>query len=229
MSNEIDQLYHSICKKIERGAIEIAQLNFNRNQEDDFVKIAKDYFADKECKTADSYYLRGRSKLANSDFEGAIEDFDECFKIGSRTLVFGHRGIAKYGLKDYHGALRDFNYVTLFANRYDDPLLYYMRGCAKVELESFESAIGDFDKVIELEPKNADAYNSRARANGYIGMDTGSVKNIKKAIVDHKKAIKLDPTEAIYYVNLSETYGVIEDTENAEEYMKKAKELGFIE
>jgi len=62
----------------------------------------------------------------------------------------------------------------------------------------------EFDKAIELNPDNADAYFNRGDAYDEIG-------EYEKAIADYSKAIELKPGDALAYFNRGNAYGEIRE------------------
>ena len=65
--------------------------------------------------------------------------------------------------------------------------------------EDFKTALVIFSKVIELDPKNAQAYGSRGTCNSVSGKP-------EEALADFKKAIELNPKEATFYNDRSEEH-----------------------
>ena len=51
---------------------------------------------------------------------------------------------------------------------------------------SFDEAVADYDRLVRIEPKNADAYNNR----GYAHQQNG---DRVKAIADYRRALTLNP------------------------------------
>ena len=65
---------------------------------------------------------------------------------------------------------------------------------SKTSLKQYKEAIADYDKAIELNPKDAKAYNNR-------GVAKRQLKQYKEAITDYDKAIKLNPKDVKAYNN----------------------------
>ena len=83
-----------------------------------------------------------------------------------------------------------------------------------------EKAISDLNKAIQINPKNAEAYNNR----GYAYVNKGQYD---KAISDFTKAIEINPRSASAYNNRAFVYIVRLGNENkACSDLKKACELG---
>lgn len=132
-----------------------------------------------------SYYQRGLSKLSKNDFRSAIEDFNVFIDNNTKDEEpFLNRGIAKYYLHNFISAIDDFNKV-IELNK-NSAKAYYYRGASIyhkndlketanyidsnnsiVILQDYKSVLDDLNKTIELNPKNAEAYNLR----GYVKME----------------------------------------------------------
>ncbi len=89
----------------------------------------------------------------------------------------------------------------------------------KWNLISNKKAIKDYDKVIELNPQDARAYNYRALVNHASG-------EYKIAIKDYTRAIELDPQYAESYFNRSNANCILgkDNPEEAIKYHKRALE-----
>ena len=60
--------------------------------------------------------------------------------------------------------------------------------------KDYDKAIADYDEAIELDPKDAVAYNNR-------GVAWYAKNEYDKAIADFNEAIRLDPEDAVAYIN----------------------------
>ena len=96
-------------------------------------------------------------------------------------------GIVKFDLKDYKGAIADYdksleknpNYKYAYRT-------YYNRGMAKIGTTDYEGAIKDFTQSIKL--------NNYVKAYGMRGVAKAKLKDDKGAISDFTKAIQLFQT-----------------------------------
>lgn len=115
---------------------------------------------------------------------------------------------------------------------------YENAGLKDYENKDYKSAIENFNKVIEIDPNNKDAYFNRARAKSELGDSKGSIednnkvielkpdfsmaynnrgwenfilKNHIEALKDFNKAIELEPRNAVAYDSRQETKFALND------------------
>ncbi len=89
---------------------------------------------------------------------------------------------------------------------------------AETKLKQYREAIQDYDKVIELNPEDAEAYNNR-------GIAKADLKQYQEAIQDYDKAIELNPEYADAYNNRGATKVTLEQYREAIQDYDKALEL----
>jgi tetratricopeptide (TPR) repeat protein len=116
----------------------------------------------------------------------------------------------------YSKSLEDFN----AAFQYDMPepyleKLYLNRGIAYLKLSYYDEAEKDISKAIEINPKNATAYQSR-------GMLKYELKEYDSALEDFKKSLQLDDNNPIASYNLGMTYYRLDEPDNACFYFNKS-------
>lgn len=78
----------------------------------------------------------------------------------------------------------------------------------------------DYSKVIEIEPRNLEAYFRRGRANYWKGKYT-------QAILDLSKAIEMDPSNAEAHFWRSKSYYFTKEYDKELEDLNKAQSLGY--
>jgi tetratricopeptide (TPR) repeat protein len=89
------------------------------------------------------------------------------------------RGNAKFKLKDYKGAIIDFNKsIALNSNNVD---AYYSRGTAKFQLRDFNGAISDYTKAIAITPKKGNIYFVRGLAKIELNQNAAGCKDVEIA------------------------------------------------
>jgi tetratricopeptide (TPR) repeat protein len=96
--------------------------------------------------------------------------------------------------------------------------IWVEKGVALVIEGKYNEAIEAFNKAIELNPKDAVAYNNRGAAYGQTG-------NYKQQIEDSSKALQLNPKDAVAFNNRGVAYGELGNHEQEIEDCSKAIEL----
>lgn len=86
-----------------------------------------------------------------------------------------------------------------------------------------DGELGDFDKVLELSPQNVDAYIGRAEVLCYP--DTPRLDKYNKAIEDCNKAIELDPQSLRAFCVRAKAYSLLENYKSAEADCGRALEI----
>ena len=169
-----------------------------------------------------------------------------------RAAAYYSLGKEKFGVKDYSGAIIDFDKVIEIDT--EDADAYNNRGLAKFSLGESETASGndkkaqrlykaaieDITRSIQIDPEDADAYNNRGLAKFNLGKSKstrGKVKKVKKtqrfyeaAIADYTQAIKIDPEDVDFYGNRGATklaFGELESTRGNAEKTEKLYEAAI--
>jgi tetratricopeptide (TPR) repeat protein len=82
-----------------------------------------------------------------------------------------------------------------FVKYHPTAIHFILRANLEMQIKQFDAAIKDYSKTIELDAKNADAYNRRGKARA-------CVKDYADAKADFEKAVELNPNEQSYKDNL---------------------------
>ena len=89
------------------------------------------------------------------------------------------RGITKYALRDYDGALADYTKSIHLEPAHAQP--YCFRGRMKSDLKDYHGGIDDFTKALELNPDYAEVYFDRAIAFLGVGKKNEALADLQKA------------------------------------------------
>lgn len=106
------------------------------------------------------------------------------------SKVLTNRGISKYVLKDFKGAMSDFN--LSIKNDKSNEMSYWYRAQIKTMQGDIPSAIEDYNTCIKLNPNDAMTYNNRGNLLAQIG-------EYHRAIRDFDSSIKLDDSNFMPY------------------------------
>jgi len=161
------------------------------------------------------YYLPGNAKVANGDYEGAIEDYNSALEgtianlEGYRLLkekniqvpddesdrwqILFNRGNAKAALKKYEDALQDYNEAVRCAPKSARWRILFNQGNANAALKKYEDALQDYDKAVQhvrdtpYESLTEMIFFNQANAKTILG-------KYGEAIEDYDEAIRLATT-----------------------------------
>jgi tetratricopeptide (TPR) repeat protein len=153
------------------------------------------------------YFKRGRERLINSNYAGAINDFSILIQSDS-SLYEGYffRGIAKYNLNDYIGALLDFNRALNINPVFTQA--YHYRAITLSQLNRFDEAMKDYENAIDLRPDNVGIYFSR-------GITFLMSQKFDKSIADFDVFLRHEPNSSDAFVNRGTAYLMSKDTARA--------------
>jgi tetratricopeptide (TPR) repeat protein len=150
---------------------------------------------------AADFVKKGDSKLSKGDYDGAIADYTKAIEIDPNSAgAYVNRGIAKLSNGNYDGGhVKQSDYPEQ----------------SKAELDN---AIADFNKGIELNPKDARAYNYRAQAKHSNSDNDG-------AIADYTRAIEHNPKDNTAYFYRGVAKQDTGDLNGSKADFDKAKEI----
>ena len=89
------------------------------------------------------------------------------------------KGIAKHQLKDFQGAIKDYNMAIEMNPQSVEA--YFFRGFAKQELADKLGAIQDYTQAIKLNPQYAVAYLHRGITNLALGVQEAGCMDLREA------------------------------------------------
>ena len=99
--------------------------------------------------------------------------------FGQTADDYYNKGISKFNLKDYKGAISEFSKTIILNPNYADA--YINRGISKKKTLDYTGAIADYNKAIQLEPYDTIAYFNRGNAKYYLKDLIGACKDWRKA------------------------------------------------
>ncbi len=168
-----------------------------------------------EPNNADGYHCRGTARaLLFQDPEKALSDYDRAVELGvkfdadKKELYYIARGETRRLLKNYQGALADYNEAIKLLSSSNSHFLfdssdlasaYSKRGIVRYQLKDYQGAIADYNEAIKLQPDNIQLYFTRG--NIYF-----QLKDYKVALADFDRAIKLQPDNVNVYFSRGVIY-----------------------
>lgn len=199
------------------------------------------------CQTSQEYYTIGREKFDQKDYDNSIIAFTKAIdltlfetndqvrknileQLESKKEIANYfiaRGYAKFQIRDFKGAEKDFWNVTMIIP--DFPEGHFQKGKAYFELNEYSLSIFAFNETIKLDSNDAEAYFRRGLSkyelalqsslkNELIDKSNPSAENYIDAINDFSKALEIRccPAEAFYFrgkakAKLNDNDGAIDD------------------
>lgn len=136
----------------------------------------------------EAYVSRGDARVMNGEYLLAITDYDKAIQIRPVIEVAYKRGKAKASLKDYPGAIEDFEQVRTLLP--EDPVLLNT-SCWNRALwgQQLDQALADCNASLRIRPNNPDTLNSR----GLVKLRRGDFEGAR---TDYLVAVKTAPNDA---------------------------------
>jgi uncharacterized protein (TIGR02145 family) len=152
---------------------------------------------------SDAYFNRGLAKNFKH-MDGDCADWSKAEELGHAEAwtwiqnyckktaeEYYNKGISKFNIKDYTGAIAAYNKAIQLKPDYADA--YYYRGTAKYYLQDYTGAMIDYNQAIQLKPDNANAYSARGTVKYYL-------QDMNGACADWSKAVELGYAQASTYI-----------------------------
>ncbi|WP_100610929.1 tetratricopeptide repeat protein [Confluentibacter lentus] len=147
-----------------------------------------------------------RQGLKSTNFNEQIELFTQVIQLEPKNLdAYFYRGLAKYNLGEYNGAILDYTKVIFYK---PDADTYYNRGNCKFALQDYQGAKEDYTKALELNKQLLEAIYNLALTKVYLG-------EFKDAITDFDKITNMFPGDANVYNQKGMAYMQLKDYKEA--------------
>jgi tetratricopeptide (TPR) repeat protein len=141
--------------------------------------------------------LRAEALFHLGRYREVVAAFDRYLETGKPLeSIYRGRGLARAELGQYPGAIEDF---TRALELQPTSAVQAYRGWAHLVCDAPKLALRDFELAIELDPKNADAYNGR----GFIRASQGQMR---EALRDAEEALRLGPPAPRLLYNAARIY-----------------------
>ena len=150
--------------------------------------------------------------------DSAVARFNKPYGKDAAPYLYERAG-AKTAVKDFRGAVADYNdfYDAMMGQVSAE--FYLIRTQAEMQCRMFQQAINDINKAIELDPQNVNYWVEK----GGVCL---RVNQTAEAVQALEKAISIDSQNAPAYRMLGYIQVQQEQTEKGIANLKKAKELG---
>lgn len=161
-----------------------------------------------------------RKLYDKGDYAGAIKILNDVvdsgfFNTSEREL----RARCFYKLNDYKNALKDVEVTINLRQKGTPATVFNLQGDIYVQLIDYAKAVESYTKVIEIDPKNIEAYGNRGYAYSKLSKKAEST-------ADFKKVIEIDPKDKYALYNL-DALANNRKVLSREEY-KKLKQIYYV-
>ncbi|MGB3654319.1 MAG: tetratricopeptide repeat protein [Rivularia sp. (in: cyanobacteria)] len=160
---------------------------------EDYNFIIESNFNKNKTLKALAYHYRGAIYDILENYQQAIADANQAIELKHDNLeqTYENRGISRYKLGDFQGALTDFTQsIAINPNYYR---VYHSRGFVKSAMGNHQEAIADFTQAIAINPNYLDAYIDRAVSRANSGDFIGAISDFSRTIESNP------PSKEIYY------------------------------
>ena len=194
--------------------------------------------------TAEDYYAQAYQLEEQGKYEEAIILLDKAIeKKPNLKPALLNRGADKSALKDYKGAILD--YEQILKHDPDNTLALMNIGNNYRRLEQYPKSVDFYSKALETkgaiksdsvfaklrlnndEEQESDYYVQRYEIEYERGISYFALKKFDKAIVDLKEALKYDYEKPYATYWIGKAYYELNDTLNATKHLTEASEYGF--
>jgi len=140
------------------------------------------------------YFLRaGNSDMIQEHYTDAIHKLNIAIAAKPDGFeAFFLRGIAKFSLGDYQGAVNDFSKTLQIHPLYTRA--YFYRGICRDRIYDYAHALSDYDKALEIDPFNPEVFMARGDTRIHLHDFEGAIK-------DYTEALRLNNKQAGAYLN----------------------------
>jgi tetratricopeptide (TPR) repeat protein len=143
--------------------------------------------------------------VAESTYRAAVAELNEYLgKNGEPSaMVYQQLALAYAQLGQHMDAFDNYSMALKSnPNNKDKPLLYRSLGQECLAIQRYPVALDSFQKALQLDPENADAYLGRA----YARVGLGDIKDIENGVADAEEAVKRRPKELHVYYGAARVY-----------------------
>lgn len=144
---------------------------------------------------------KGLQAVASQEYMEALSCFEQAMlEKEDMEQVYRGMGLAYMGMGEYRRAVNAFqdalSYADMFPGALEYDINYYM-AVAYYKLEEYDSAIAVYDAIIDLNPKDENAYFLRGSMKMFLS-------DVEGAIADFDTAVDLDAKNYGLYIDIYE-------------------------
>jgi tetratricopeptide (TPR) repeat protein len=216
------QDFNTVIERTPRRADALCQRADTYRMQGNWAKAIADYEDSLRLDPKSDKALNGRaiSYACLGDRSAALRDFDSAIRLNPDSSYFLNRGIVKRDVKDFAGALQDFDVVIERDPRHVDAL--YQRAETFRMQGNWTKAKADYEAVLRLNPSHASA----TFLLGAVLVQTGECERAV-AMLNHALTLKYQDAAPVYYM-LAQAYQKMGRMDLAQGALRRSRELGYV-
>ncbi|UAJ73696.1 tetratricopeptide repeat protein [Synechocystis sp. PCC 7339] len=158
--------------------------------------------------TPEAWRLKGNDIFRSGDLNEALICYEKALELDDNySLAWNNRGSVLGGLQRYQEAVHSFEMATI-TDPQNDLAWQNMAKVLGSKFKNYKQAIQCFDKVIEINSRNEEAWFLR-------GADLEKLERYEEAIENYKQAININPNYLGAWVVLGNLLNKMEEYEDA--------------
>jgi len=123
---------------------------------------------------------RGRALGAESRFTESLADLERAVNLGPTASAYLYRGVTRYYLREYQGAVEDFTGALTDGSDLVSPYLWRCR--AQYRLKQYQAGLSDCDQYVMQRPEEYEGYYARGILRSRAGSQDGAMADYRRAI-----------------------------------------------
>lgn len=164
--------------------------NFLKSHYKEYDRAIEDFekaisFGDSWYGKSEGYFDIGMCKYLKGDYYNAIAEFTKSIDLGGNLALFTgknnylYRGLCKAALKDFRGAILDYNRGNQKGS--DQYLNYLHLGDAKYNLKDYTGSLSEYNKALALNKNSASVYFGIGISKVALGQKESGCINLSKS------------------------------------------------
>lgn len=165
----------------------------------------------------EAIFMKGKCNVENGDFNGALDNFNECIKLGPQEAEYHFfMGFTEWKLKRQKSAIKHLEDAIMYNPKHF--LANQILGSIYHELKMLNKAKEYYDKAMSFEPE----FMANTFTKGKIEIYKESYRSILR---EYKKEMQAEPNNAFVYFNNGILQAVVRDNYGAHSNLTKCLEL----
>jgi len=160
-----------------------------------------------------AYNSRGNAYTAKSDYDHAIQDFDQSIKLNPAYVKpLNNRGVAYLRKGEYDLAIEAFDEAITLNPNYGEA--FANRAGAHLKKNEYDRAAHDYDTAIGLDPNLKAVWSGRCWTRAILGALQAALEDCNRALQGAPNAATYD-SRGLIYLKMGQLAAAVEDYSSA--------------